>query len=139
MSVQLPPISNDNEQLCLLHRMAEELQVDIDDPEPTVDQIERILDGLRWNLNWGMKVIQAIAKILQEPMADGDTLRATFGVLTPGDLATLTGKDERTLAVWRGRNCGPDYVKLGRAVFYRREDVQAWIALNVMPADRAVA
>ena len=34
---------------------------------------------------------------------------------------------------------GPDTVKLGRSVFYRRADVEAWIALNVCPMDRVAS
>jgi hypothetical protein len=64
-------------------------------------------------------------------------LRDSFGVLSPADLSALIGVDERTLAVWRMRRRGPDFVRLGRAVFYRRADILAWIELNVSPTDRA--
>jgi predicted DNA-binding transcriptional regulator AlpA len=67
-----------------------------------------------------------------------EKLRDAFEMLSPADLAALIGVDERTLAVWRAglRPRGPDFVKLGRAVFYRRADVNAWIALNVTSTDR---
>jgi len=68
-----------------------------------------------------------------------ERLRLAFALLSPSDLAELIGVDERTLAVWRAQKRGPDPVKLGRSVFYRREDVQAWIALNVCPMDRSAA
>ena len=64
-------------------------------------------------------------------------LRASFGLLSPEDLGALIGIDERTLAVWRVQKRGPDYVKLGRAVFYRKSDVSDWIELNKTPTDRA--
>lgn len=67
----------------------------------------------------------------------GHALRQRFGLLNPAEFALLIGIDERTAASWRLRGAGPDYVKLGRAIFYRREDVDAWIKLNVMPCDRA--
>lgn len=63
-------------------------------------------------------------------------LRRDFGLLAPEDLAALIGVDVRTLALWRAQKRGPDVAKLGRAVFYRRSDVNAWIALNVAPSDR---
>jgi hypothetical protein len=68
-----------------------------------------------------------------------ERLRDAFELLSPTDLSALIGVDERTLAVWRSspRPRGPDFVKLGRAVFYRRADVTAWIELNVTPTDRA--
>lgn len=64
-------------------------------------------------------------------------LRASFGLLSPEDLADLIGIDERTLAVWRVQRRGPDFVKLGRAVFYRHTDVASWIELNKTMTDRA--
>lgn len=64
-------------------------------------------------------------------------LRDSFALLEPADLATLIGVDDRTLATWRAQKRGPDFVKLGRAVFYRRKDVEAWMELNVTATDRA--
>jgi predicted DNA-binding transcriptional regulator AlpA len=75
------------------------------------------------------------APIEQHPRSE--QLRDAFGVLSPADLSALIGVDERTLAVWRAQRRGPDFVKLGRAVFYRRGDILAWIELNVSPTDRA--
>jgi predicted DNA-binding transcriptional regulator AlpA len=63
-------------------------------------------------------------------------LRRDFELLTPEDLAALIGVDTRTLAEWRAQKRGPDVTKLGRAVFYRHEDVRRWIDLNVSPSDR---
>ena len=33
----------------------------------------------------------------------------------------------RTLQQWRYRGCGPRYVKLGGAIRYRPEDLDAWL------------
>jgi hypothetical protein len=76
-----------------------------------------------------------------QPLADGEyvraeTLRDRFELLSPADLSALIGVDERTLAVWRAQRRGPDFVKLGRNVFYRRADIVAWVELNVSPTDR---
>ena len=46
-----------------------------------------------------------------------EQLRDVFQLLSPADLSGLIGVDERTLAVWRAQRRGPDFVKLGRAVF----------------------
>ena len=55
-----------------------------------------------------------------------ERLRSSFALLSPADLAALVGVDERTLALWRAQEKGPDFVRLGRAIFYRRADVVAW-------------
>jgi predicted DNA-binding transcriptional regulator AlpA len=67
----------------------------------------------------------------------GERLRDAFALLSPEDMAALIGIDMRTLAVWRSAQKGPDFVRLGRAIFYRRADVLAWVELNVTNTDRA--
>jgi predicted DNA-binding transcriptional regulator AlpA len=53
--------------------------------------------------------------------------------LVPADLfAKALGVAEQTLAGWRSGATGPDFVKLGKGVFYRREDIKAWIARNIV-------
>jgi hypothetical protein len=64
-------------------------------------------------------------------------LREKFDILAPEDLAAMIGVDTRTLAVWRAQKRGPDAVRVGRAIFYRRQDVAAWLAINVLQMDRA--
>ncbi len=66
-------------------------------------------------------------------------LRRDFGLLTPKDVAAIICVDTGTLAVWRSQKRGPDVTKLGRAVFYRKKDVDAWIALNTVPMNRCAA
>jgi predicted DNA-binding transcriptional regulator AlpA len=61
------------------------------------------------------------------------TMRDRFGLLSEGDLSALLGVDPLTLTAWRKKNIGPAVAKLGRGVFYRRADVDAWIAQNVAP------
>jgi hypothetical protein len=76
---------------------------------------------------------------IDDPLFDydrGERLRAAFDLLTPADLGTLLNDtDPRTLALWRAQRRGPDYAKLGRGIFYRAEDIRAWIKLNVTSAD----
>ena len=69
--------------------------------------------------------------------ARGEQLRDAFALLSPADLASLLGVDERTLAVWRAADKGPASVRLGRAIFYRREDVAAWKDANAAKTDKA--
>ncbi len=48
---------------------------------------------------------------------------------TENRVAKETGFTESTLRTWRSRNreAGPPFVKFGRAVRYRPEDVRAWV------------
>jgi hypothetical protein len=43
-------------------------------------------------------------------------------------LAAQTGNQTTTLAAWRVAGRGPAYVKIGRKVFYRPDDVATWLA-----------
>lgn len=56
-------------------------------------------------------------------------------LLTPRQASELTGHPETVLAVYRSRrntgqspDAGPEYVKVGREVFYTREAVRAYLA-----------
>ena len=73
------------------------------------------------------------AEYLTEIDARSLALRDRFGLLSENDLSALLGVDPHTLTVWRSKKLGPTVVKLGRGVFYRRADVDAWIAQNVAP------
>lgn len=66
----------------------------------------------------------------------GADLRNEMGLMTEDELAALTGLKVETLIMWRGEGKGPDYTKLGRTVFYRRQDVQDWISANVVLVKR---
>lgn len=60
---------------------------------------------------------------------------ATFDpdrLLNEKEAADLTGLAIRTLQAWRVRGEGPRFVKVGRAVRYRRRDVVAWIEQNTL-------
>jgi helix-turn-helix protein len=58
-------------------------------------------------------------------------LRGYVGLITPEELAKALKVSVQTLAGWRSGATGPDYAKLGKGVFYRLVDVQAWIAKNI--------
>jgi len=55
------------------------------------------------------------------PLTDPDRL------LDEGTVADLICHSVRTIQKWRVSGCGPQYVKLGRSVRYRRGDVLAWV------------
>jgi len=70
----------------------------------------------------------------------GDTqeLRIAIGIMTPDDVAALLGVTKHTLSMWRAAGKGPAHAKLGRSIFYRKTDVDEWIASSVVkPADEA--
>lgn len=71
-----------------------------------------------------------------ETDARAQRLRDAFGLLSKSDFAALVGIDERTADSWRAQGRGPDVVRVGRSIFYRRKDVEAFIDLNVVLMDR---
>lgn len=86
-----------------------------------------------------MQTILPSRKTDGEDAADNraEHLRDSFALLSPADLATLVGVDERTLALWRAAHKGPAFVRLGRAIFYRRADVVAWTDASALEAKTA--
>lgn len=54
-------------------------------------------------------------------------LQRVVGLLTEEDMTLLLTVSEHTLQQWRQRKVGPWYIKLEKGVFYRIEDVEAWI------------
>ena len=49
-------------------------------------------------------------------------------LLSETEAATLLRQKPRTLTIWRSRGKGPNYIKLGRSVFYRRQVIIDFIA-----------
>jgi predicted DNA-binding transcriptional regulator AlpA len=59
------------------------------------------------------------------PRRRGDSDR---DLLTAQDVAQMTGLSVHTLSWWRfSGGVGPKHLKLGRRVFYRRDDVEKWL------------
>src|ERR1041385_298501 len=48
-------------------------------------------------------------------------------LLTPGDVARVTGQALATLTSWRCRRVGPPFIKIGRKIFYKADSLQQWI------------
>lgn len=55
------------------------------------------------------------------------TLRDKLGLLSDRELADILDLTTDTLQTWRTENKGPAFTHLGKRVFYRLADVQAWI------------
>jgi hypothetical protein len=60
-----------------------------------------------------------------------EAIRNELGLLTEVELAAALGVTVETLATWRGAGQGPDFTKPAKQVFYRCEDVKAWMDGNV--------
>ena len=48
------------------------------------------------------------------------------------DTATALGVPEKTLAQWRYQGKGPTYIKVGKYVRYRSDDVEAYLTANTI-------
>lgn len=64
-------------------------------------------------------------------------LRYDFNLMTQEALAKLLDVQLATLAAWRRDSKGPDFVRLGTSIYYRKQDVDAWINANVVVVNRA--
>jgi predicted DNA-binding transcriptional regulator AlpA len=62
----------------------------------------------------------------------GNELRKQLGIMSTEEVARSLEVTEHTLAMWRADRKGPDYVRLGRSIFYRTADVQDWINGNII-------
>lgn len=52
-------------------------------------------------------------------------------LLTPKEAAAYLGMQETTLKKYRHLNKGPDYIKLGRHVYYSKEALRQWAKSNL--------
>jgi predicted DNA-binding transcriptional regulator AlpA len=55
----------------------------------------------------------------------------TMNLLNQREAATRLHLSERTLERWRVSGDGPKFVKAGRRVLYRPDDIEDWIALRI--------
>lgn len=50
-----------------------------------------------------------------------------FDLLTEKEAADLLTVTDRTMRAWRYSGSGPDFIKLGAIVRYRREALESWL------------
>jgi excisionase family DNA binding protein len=62
--------------------------------------------------------------------------RDTEALLAELHAAELLGVSSRTLQAWRSRNEGPPFVRMGRTVRYRPQNLLAWIEQNTVAPGR---
>lgn len=55
-----------------------------------------------------------------------------FNLISAKDLAAQLGVSPVTLQLWRRHSKGPAYVRVGKSIFYRPQDVEEWIASQVV-------
>ena len=61
-------------------------------------------------------------------------------LISSKDAAARLGIVGGVLANWRANGRGPRYLKLGRSVYYRPDDIRAWLDSCVVdPAERKAA
>lgn len=58
-------------------------------------------------------------------------------LMSPPELSDYAGPAVQTLAIWRMKNKGPRYVKIGGRIRYRLSDVDAWLEANTTGGDAA--
>ena len=61
-----------------------------------------------------------------------NTNQPTAENLRPDEAASYLRTSERTLARWRNQRIGPPWVRAGRAVLYRRKDLEEWLEQNTV-------
>ena len=77
----------------------------------------------------------ASAAQIDKHRADRRPLRAAASspLLTPEDVATITGLSTETLAQWRSQRKGIPFLKLSRNVVrYQQGDLDAWLAARIV-------
>ena len=67
-----------------------------------------------------------------QDIALSSTLRSDLEIFSEDELAHVLVVKSQTLATWRAESKGPDYVKLGKSIFYRKQDVVTWINASVV-------
>jgi len=53
-------------------------------------------------------------------------------LLTPAEAARVLRVSHKTLPRWRWSGDGPDFVRVGRSIRYRREDLEKYICRGVV-------
>ena len=61
-----------------------------------------------------------------------NTAQVDLGIVSQEELAVTLGVTKTTLREWRRLKTGPAFVRVGKLVFYRRQDVEEWLASNVI-------
>jgi len=74
--------------------------------------------------------------MLPESQDLSQTLRDRVGLVSEAQFAGMMNTSEYTLQYWRAHGTGPRFVKLGRAIYYRLKDIEAWMDVNTHESTR---
>jgi predicted DNA-binding transcriptional regulator AlpA len=91
----------------------------------------KILVGLESDIAYLMERVKALEAARPPPKER---------LLNQESAAALIGVKPTTLATWRHERKGPHYRKIGRSVYYRAADIDAWLdeqAVVPIPKDTA--
>ncbi len=69
--------------------------------------------------------VERMAHVTTDPAGSGTKPAAEM--LTSRQAAVHLGCEYGTMEVWRAKRRGPPYVKVGRLVRYRRQDLDRWL------------
>ncbi len=62
---------------------------------------------------------------------DPDPLRQSLGLYTEDEFARAMGVEIETAQNWRKEGNSPDFIKQGKKIFYRLDDIKDWIKRNL--------
>lgn len=65
-----------------------------------------------------------------------EALLTDLGLMTQEQVAAALDVTPHTLMVWRNSGQGPDFVKTGKIILYRKNDVLDWLERQVVPTTR---
>ncbi len=60
-------------------------------------------------------------------------------LLTEVQAATVLNLSMRTLQAWRTKRTGPSFVRAGRAIRYRRSDLDTWMSANTVTCNQLMS
>lgn len=61
------------------------------------------------------------------------------GFLTTKEVAAKLGLSPQTIRMWRWDGTGPRYYRFHRSIFYKADDIEAWIRENYQPVEPEVS
>jgi predicted DNA-binding transcriptional regulator AlpA len=64
---------------------------------------------------------------IPKPFSEPHPLAASDGLMDSKATAAFLGLADQSLAQWRSMGIGPDWIKVGFSVRYRRSDLEAWL------------
>lgn len=83
-----------------------------------------------------MNANAAVPSTHQPNHSPREALLTELGLMTQDQVATALDVTKHTLMTWRTSGEGPDFVKSGKLILYRKQDILDWIERQVVPTTR---